>query len=86
LAVGVKVGPCTLIYEAHKAVRGKQSFMGTTMKAVFDEADLDPRFKWMNPPSTWFVDADESALVVMPRANSDFWQRTHYLTVEPAAG
>lgn len=52
--------------------------MGTTLKAVFDKADLDPRFKWMNPPSTWFVDVDESALVVMPRANSDFWQRTHY--------
>jgi regulation of enolase protein 1 (concanavalin A-like superfamily) len=48
------------------------------LKAVFDRAGLDPKLQWMNPPSSWFVDADESVLVVMPRANSDFWQRTHY--------
>ena len=52
--------------------------MRSTLRSNFDEAYLEPRFKWMNPPSTWFVDADESVLVVMPRANSDFWQRTHY--------
>jgi regulation of enolase protein 1 (concanavalin A-like superfamily) len=52
--------------------------MGTLLKAIFDRADLDQKLQWMNPPSTWFVDAEESVLVVKPRANSDFWQRTHY--------
>jgi len=44
----------------------------------FDRTDLDPRLKWLNPPSTWSVAADESVLVVKPSGNSDFWQRTHY--------
>ena len=48
------------------------------LKTSFKTADLDPRLTWMNPPPTWYVDVDRSALVVVPAAETDFWQRTHY--------
>jgi regulation of enolase protein 1 (concanavalin A-like superfamily) len=48
------------------------------LREGFDRPDLDPRLKWLNPPSSWSVQADQSVLVVEPSGSSDFWQRTHY--------
>ena len=49
-----------------------------SFQEAFERADLDPRLKWLNPPSSWSVEAVESVLVVEPSGGSDFWQRTHY--------
>jgi regulation of enolase protein 1 (concanavalin A-like superfamily) len=48
-----------------------------SLNILFDKAELDPRLKWMNPPARWSIDVNESALVVMPAAGTDFWQKTH---------
>ena len=37
---------------------------------------LDPRLRWLNPPSAWSLQAKR--LVVGPSAKTDFWQQTHY--------
>ena len=49
-----------------------------SLHEAFDRVDLDPRLKWMNPPPSWSVAADDPVLVVKPSGSSDFWQRTHY--------
>ena len=45
---------------------------------VFNSETLDPRLKWLNPPSVWEIDHAHSRLLLKPDAATDFWQRTHY--------
>ena len=42
----------------------------------FDDAELPPEFHWRHPPQTWRI--HDSALLIQPDAQTDFWQRTHY--------
>jgi len=44
----------------------------------FDQAALDARLRWLNPPPDWSIDRATSSLRMMPAANTDFWQQTHY--------
>lgn len=44
----------------------------------FDRQALDPRLKWLNPPSDWEIDRAHSRLLLKPDAATDFWQQTHY--------
>jgi regulation of enolase protein 1 (concanavalin A-like superfamily) len=45
---------------------------------TFNHESIDPLLQWLNPPSSWRVDAARSRLLVEPAADTDFWQRTHY--------
>jgi regulation of enolase protein 1 (concanavalin A-like superfamily) len=42
----------------------------------FDRALLSPELRWWNPPLR--AEIRDSRLIVATRANTDFWQRTHY--------
>lgn len=44
----------------------------------FSQPDLDHRLEWLNEPGVWSVDTGVQRLVVMPDAETDFWNRTHY--------
>lgn len=48
------------------------------MNESFEGKDLDSRLQWLNPPPKWKVDLTNACLVVVPAADTDFWQRTHY--------
>lgn len=45
---------------------------------TFKGENLHPALEWLNPPSSWRMDAVRSRLVVEPGGETDFWQRTHY--------
>jgi regulation of enolase protein 1 (concanavalin A-like superfamily) len=45
---------------------------------AFQAAAMDPRLEWFNPPQLWRVEPSLPGLVVQPRGQTDFWQRTHY--------
>ncbi len=55
---------------------------GSTPAVFLDERfaaqRLDSRLKWFNPPEEARLDSRRGVLVVSPRAETDFWQRTHY--------
>lgn len=38
----------------------------------------DPRFQWHSEPESWALDDATDTLTIQPRAETDFWQRTHY--------
>jgi uncharacterized protein len=48
----------------------------TILNERFNEAKLDPRLKWLNPPPAWSTES--AGLVVRPAAETDFWQQTFY--------
>lgn len=43
---------------------------------TFDSAELPPQLHWLHPPQSWTI--RDSALILQPDAETDFWQRTHY--------
>jgi uncharacterized protein len=42
----------------------------------FNEKYLDERLAWYSTPAHWSI--ENSALVVEPEANTDYWRNTHY--------
>ncbi len=48
----------------------------TIMHETFDSTGLPSHLSWRCPPQNWCI--SDSALVVSPDAETDFWQRTHY--------
>jgi hypothetical protein len=48
------------------------------IEEIFDQSDLNPQLTWLNEPKAWFVDTAARRLVMLPGAETDFWQRTHY--------
>ncbi len=48
------------------------------LDARFDGAALSPELHWHCEPDHWVIDPAKGVLRISPRANTDFWQRTHY--------
>lgn len=48
------------------------------LEESFQKQALNPALRWQNAPREWFVDEAAARLVVVPEAETDFWQRTHY--------
>ncbi len=46
------------------------------IRETFDQAELDFRLAWLNPPQTWHL--KNHCLTIQPDAKTDFWQKTHY--------
>lgn len=44
----------------------------------FTSEKLDPRLRWLNPPTRWDLDSEKAVLRIETDADTDFWQRTHY--------
>lgn len=44
----------------------------------FGASGVDPRLAWLNPPAEARFEPQSAALIVEPKADTDFWQRTHY--------
>ncbi len=42
----------------------------------FDHPVLDKKLQWFHEPTTWYMQKNQ--LHIMPDAETDFWQRTHY--------
>jgi uncharacterized protein len=57
---------------------GREEFPTHAMLLQTFDTDLDSRLQWLNPPQQWHIDRTARVLVVEPRAETDFWQRTHY--------
>jgi uncharacterized protein len=48
------------------------------IEEIFDKPELSPQLTWLNEPKVWSVDTAAHRLVVLPDAETDFWQKTHY--------
>jgi regulation of enolase protein 1 (concanavalin A-like superfamily) len=44
----------------------------------FDKPELNPQLAWLNEPENWSIDTTVRRLIVVPGAETDFWQKTHY--------
>ena len=50
--------------------------MAAWLDEQFDGTEFDARLTWHCESPTWAIQAGR--LVVQPKGESDFWQRTHY--------
>ncbi len=48
----------------------------TILHETFDDDEFSPQLQWFHPPQEWRI--GESALIINPDAETDYWQRTHY--------
>ncbi|PAF19790.1 hypothetical protein CHH69_15245 [Terribacillus saccharophilus] len=48
------------------------------LEEKFESEELNSLLQWRYEPQTWFVDKQNSQLVLKTDPETDFWQKTHY--------